>query len=111
MKTPILQIIFSTFILVFLNNASSQSLIEFKVKIAELQRGDDESTVIAKLGNPVFKEFSEDVLIYSYCAGVNPALFIKAIFRNGKMVGLLQSSRPLNGGNCSDTFPSMHFKF
>ena len=111
MKKFTLKITFSIFILAFSITASAQSLLEFKGKINELQKGDEESAVIAKLGNPFFKEFTDDVSIYSYCSGVNPALFIKAIFRNGKMVGLLQNSRPLNGGHCSDTFPSMHFKF
>lgn len=111
MKTSTLKIILSSFILVFANTASAQSLLEFKGKIAELNKGDEETRVIENLGDPVFKEFTDDVSIYSYCAGVNPALFVKAIFRNGKMVGLLQSSRPLDGGYCSDAFPSMHFKF
>jgi hypothetical protein len=111
MKKSIIKFTISTLVLVFANTASAQSLLEFKGKISELKKGDEESTIIAKLGDPVFKEFTDDVSIYSYCAGVNPALFVKAIFRNGKMVGLLQSSRPLDGGYCSDAFPSMHFKF
>ena len=111
MKKPILKISLSTFILAFSITTSAKSLLEFKGKINDLKKGDEESAVIAKLGNPIFKEFTDDVTIYSYCTGVNPALFIKAIFQNGKMVGLLQSSRSLNGGYCSDTFPSMHFKF
>jgi hypothetical protein len=111
MKLLILKTTFSTLLLISSSTIFAQSLLEFKGKVSELKKGDEESTIIAKLGDPVFKEFTDDVSIYSYCAGVNPALFVKAIFRNGKMVGLLQSSRPLDGGYCSDAFPSMHFKF
>lgn len=111
MKTSIIKIIFSIFALIFTHTATAQSLLEFKGKISELNKGDAEARVIEDLGDPVFKELSEDVSIYSYCAGVNPALFVKIIFRDGKLVGLLQNSRPLTGGHCSGSMPSMYFKF
>jgi hypothetical protein len=91
--------------------AFSQNLREMKALVDEIKRGDGEQAVVAKLGAPAFKEFSEDVLVYSYCAGVNPALFVKVIFRNEKVSGLQQGTRELTGGRCTDAFQPMNFKY
>ena len=91
--------------------AYSQNLREMKALVDEIKRGDDEQAVVAKLGTPAFKEFSEDVLVYSYCAGVNPALFVKVIFKNEKVSGLQQGTRELRGGHCTDAIQPMNFKY
>ena len=91
--------------------AFSQNLREMKALVDEIKRGYGEQAVVAKLGAPAFREFSDDVLVYSYCAGVNPALFVNVIFRNEKVSGLQQGTRELTGGRCTDAFQPMNFKY
>jgi hypothetical protein len=90
--------------------AFSNDVRKLRVLVSEINRGDGEQAVVAKLGAPAFKEFSDDVLVYSYCTGVNPALFVKVIFRNEKVSGLQQGTRELTGGHCTDAFEPMNFK-
>lgn len=99
--------------LYFLNVAGfafSDEISKLRALVSEINRGDGEQAVIAKLGTPAFKEFSDDLLVYSYCTGVNPALFVKLIFRNEKVSGLQQGTRELTGGHCTDAFQAMNFK-
>lgn len=91
--------------------AFSNNIRELKVRVSELKRGDGEQVVVEKLGAPAFKEFLDDLLVYSYCAGVNPALFVKVIFRNEKVLGLQQGTRELTGGHCTDAFQPMNFRY
>lgn len=90
--------------------ALSNDVRKLRALVSEINRGDGEQAVVAKLGAPAFKEFSDDVLVYSYCTGVNPALFVKIIFRNEKVSGLQQGTRELTGGHCTDAFEPMNFK-
>jgi hypothetical protein len=89
--------------------AFSDDVRELRALVSEIKRGDGEQAVVAKLGAPAFKEFSDDVLVYSYCTGVNPAIFVKVIFRNEKVSGLQQGTRELTGGHCTDAFQPMKF--
>lgn len=91
--------------------AFSDDVRELRALVSEIKRGDGEQVVVEKLGAPAFREFSDDVLVYSYCAGVNPALFVKVIFRNEKVSGLQQGTRELTGGHCTDAFKPMNFQY